>query len=55
MRLLGDSIRDGRIDCQNFLIEMTIEEYFGFLSDISNIISFLSIFSLIWEYNSGIC
>ena len=28
MRLLGDSIRDGRIDCQNFLIEMTIEEYF---------------------------
>lgn len=34
MRLLGHSIRDGRIGCQNYLIEMTIQEYFDISQNI---------------------
>ena len=33
---------------------LTIEEYSGFLSDISNLISLFFIFSSTWGYNSGI-
>jgi hypothetical protein len=32
---------------------LTIEEYSGFLSDISNLISLFFIYSSTWGYNSG--
>ena len=34
MKLLGDSIKDNRIGCQNYLLEMTIEEYYEISQDI---------------------
>lgn len=34
MNLLGDAINDNRIECQNYMIEMTIQEYFDIAKDI---------------------
>lgn len=34
MRLLGESIKDNRIGCQNYLLEMTIGEYFDISKNI---------------------